>query len=214
MTRAGASLVEAARSALELLARPEVAERWGGPSALPDMSVGALAVHLGSQVRTTRSALADPALASDEVPVPLLSHYSSSAWVEAGVDDEVNVAIRRGAEEQAVDGVDALRDHVRTQLDDVVGLLDRDDLPVVVRMPWWDWSLTLDDFLVTRTMELVVHADDLAVSLGVETPPLPATVLEPVLSLLVGAAVQRHGHPAVLRALARQERAPGSIAAF
>jgi hypothetical protein len=34
-----------------------------------------------------------------------------------------------------------------------------------------DWGLTVDDSLLTRVMELIVHTDDLAVSLGVPTPP-------------------------------------------
>ena len=36
-------------------------------------------------------------------------------------------------------------------------------------MPWWDWSLSMDDFLLTRMIEMMVHSDDLAVSLGVDT---------------------------------------------
>jgi hypothetical protein len=74
--------------------------------------------------------------------------------------------------------------------------------------------LRLDDFLVTRMMEIAVHSDDLAVSTGVPTPELPAEVLEPVLALLTGLAVRRHGQPAVLRALSRAERAPDRINAL
>jgi len=81
-------------------------------------------------------------------------------------------------------------------------------------MPWWAWSLTFEDFLVTRMMEIVVHSDDLAVSLDREPPTWPAGVLEPVLSLLTGVAVMRHGQAAVVRTLSRAERAPGVIAAF
>jgi len=84
----------------------------------------------------------------------------------------------------------------------------------VVRLPWAPWELTLHDFLTTRMMELAVHADDLAVSVGVPTPEFPAAVLEPVVGLLSGLAVRRHGATAVLRALSRAERAPATIAAF
>lgn len=63
-------------------------------------------------------------------------------------------------------------------------------------------------------MELVVHADDLAVSVAVPTPPLPATTTEPVVDLLSRLAVRRHGSTALIRALARTERAPDTIAAF
>jgi hypothetical protein len=81
-------------------------------------------------------------------------------------------------------------------------------------MPGWDWALSFDDYLVTRVMEIVVHSDDLAVSVGVEPPVLPEVVLGPVLALLVGVSLQRHGQASVVRALTRRERAPDTIAAF
>jgi hypothetical protein len=59
-----------------------------------------------------------------------------------------------------------------------------------------------------------VHADDLAVSVGMATPALPAAVLDPVFELLTRLAVRRHGPTAVLRALSRAERAPDTISAF
>jgi hypothetical protein len=84
----------------------------------------------------------------------------------------------------------------------------------LVRPSWVSWTLALDDFLITRMMEIAVHSDDLALSVGVVTPALPSAVLDPVLSLLSGLAVRRHGPTAVLRALSRSERAPATIAAF
>jgi hypothetical protein len=55
-------------------------------------------------------------------------------------------------------------------------------------------------------VELVVHADDLAASVGVEpTPPQPAATAVAI-DVLVGVARVRHGDMAVLRALARRER--------
>jgi hypothetical protein len=69
-----------------------------------------------------------------------------------------------------------------------------------------DLVLTLDDYLVTRFVELVVHADDLAASLGVDPPPLPAAATGLAIATLVEVARGRHGDGAVLRALARRER--------
>jgi hypothetical protein len=48
----------------------------------------------------------------------------------------------------------------------------------------------------------------------VATPTLPPAVLDPVLDLLIRLAVRRQGPTAVLRALSRSERAPGTISAF
>lgn len=77
-----------------------------------------------------------------------------------------------------------------------------------------DWGLKVDDFLLTRVMELVVHTDDLAVSLGLPTPPMPQTATEATIQLLSSLSAWRHGPLNVIRALARQERAPTSIAAL
>ena len=74
--------------------------------------------------------------------------------------------------------------------------------------------MTLDDFLLTRLIELVVHSDDLAASVGLETPQLPADVVDPVVDLLARLAVHRHGPTAVIRTLSRAERAPATISAF
>lgn len=204
----------AAQSAVTLLAQHAVAEQWEAPSALPKMTVGALAAHLAGQVLSVRDVLVDRRLSSSEHPVALLEHYTRSAWVQAGLDDEANVTIREGADSGAAAGHRRLLESVQEALDDVARLLAEEVEPRVVRMPWWGWSLTFEDFLVTRMMEITVHSDDLAVSLGQEPPELPVSVLEPVLSLLLGVSVLRHGQTAVVRALSRAERAPGSIAAF
>ena len=59
---------------------------------------------------------------------------------------------------------------------------------------------------ITRMLEIVVHADDLAISLDIPTPEFPAEVFIPVRDLLVRLAVKRHGQSAVISALTRRER--------
>ena len=81
-------------------------------------------------------------------------------------------------------------------------------------MPWQDCALPTDDFLVVRLMEIVVHADDLACSVGIAAPAFGAEVLEPALALLAALAARRRGQDAVLRALSRHERSAGSISAL
>jgi hypothetical protein len=83
-----------------------------------------------------------------------------------------------------------------------------------VHLPTWDWTLSLDDFLLSRSVELLAHVDDLAVSIGVPTPEPPATVTDAVLALLTRLSTRRHGPTAVLRALTRAERSPATIVAF
>jgi hypothetical protein len=66
-------------------------------------------------------------------------------------------------------------------------------------------ELLLDGYLRTRCVELAVHTEDLAVSIGAGTA-VPATAVAVAVDLLVAAARDRHGDHAVLRALARRER--------
>lgn len=67
----------------------------------------------------------------------------------------------------------------------VRGLLAVGSAHEVVLIPWQGWSLRRDDFLHTRALEIVVHTDDLAVSVGVPTPEFPPEVFAPVRDLLV-----------------------------
>ena len=69
------------------------------------------------------------------------------------------------------------------------------------------WSLRRADFLLTRLLEVVVHSDDLAASIGVPTPEFPDETFAPVRDLLVRLAVRRHGRSALIGTLARRERA-------
>jgi len=211
MSRTESYLVVAA-SAAELAADPAVAKRWGEPSALPGFTVGGLAEHLAGQVFSTARAIAEPS--SNEEQISLLEHYSRAAWVRTGRDSEANVSIRDSGEGQAAEGPEAFIARLRSSLAEVVRTLPGIPADHRVRPPAGPWSLTLDDFLMTRMMELAVHSDDLAASVDLPTPALPDSVLDPVLALLFSLAVGRHGPGAMLRALSRTERAPASISAF
>ena len=72
--RGGADYLLAAESALRLIGRVEVAQRWDRPSALPQMTVGAVAAHLGTQVLTVHAALTAGEGVTQEPPVPRLEH--------------------------------------------------------------------------------------------------------------------------------------------
>jgi len=213
--RPQAEFLVAAESVRHLVGQVAVVQHWNEPSALEHLSVAGLAAHLASQVLGVHAAVTRGEAVTDEDPVPLLEHYERVPWLRGDLDDPANVTIREGAEQAAASGHDA----ISKRLDDAVADLrlafgtPSMTLPPAIRMPWWEWSLSFEDFLLTRVMEIVVHSDDLAVSVDVEPPPLPEEVLGPVLALLVGVSLRRHGQSAVVRALARSERA-GGISAF
>ena len=202
----------ATRIAGALACSPEVAARWYDESACAGMTVGGLAHHLVGQLgNTVRLVGAEP---SSEPPIPLLEHYADAAWVTAGADDKVNVDIRESSDAAAQTGPQALPPLVAELLDQLPGVLAARDSGDAVLIPWQGWSLTAHDWLVTRMMEIVVHSDDLASSVGLPTPQFPEDVLTPVLELLSKVACRRHGQAAVVRALSRPQRAPESVSAF
>lgn len=59
------------------------------------------------------------------------------------------------------------------------GLLGAGGAGDVVLIPRQGWSLRRGDFLLTRMLEIVVHADDLAASFGIPTPSWPSKVFDP-----------------------------------
>jgi len=190
--------------------------RFATPGSNPARSSastsGGLAGHLAGQIFSVEQTLAHP-VTSDAVD-GVLDHYARVPWIGTAPDDEVSVAIRSGGERSAAGGLDLLLDRARVGLTSLRVMLPTHTLLDVVQPPWTTWALHLGDFLVTRLMEIAVHSDDLAVSVGVETPQLPAEVLDPVLGLLTALAVRRHGQANVLRALSRAERAPVAINAI
>jgi hypothetical protein len=202
----------AAGQAAELLRKPEVAAAWDEPSALAEMTVGALSGHLAYQIFSVGATLAEPA--SDEPPIPLLDHYALAAWIGAPLDSEVNTGIRARGEGIAAEGVRALSDEAASALAEQRVQLAERGAEEAVYLPQTGWALRLGDFLTTRTMELAVHMDDLAVSVGRDPAELPDSAFDPVLVLLARLAARRHGQAALLRALARAERAPAAINAI
>jgi len=205
----------ASDAAIGLLESGEVTGRWGEPSACAGFTVGGLAAHLGWQVQSAGWAVESARPASDAAVTELLAHYGQAAWIAADLDSPVNAGIRDTGEKRAEAGageVLRLTREARAYLAKEFGSLAPRD---VIAMPWIEGrAMTLGDVLTTRVLELVIHSDDLAVSVGIETPLAPDSAYARVIGLLAPLAVRRHGPLAVLRALSRAERAPGSIAAL
>ncbi|HEX5997468.1 MAG TPA: maleylpyruvate isomerase N-terminal domain-containing protein [Jiangellales bacterium] len=202
----------AGESAVGLISDPMVEAAWLNESALPRLSVGGLAAHLAGQLVFVVRTLDDPVRPAEQVG--LLDHYTRVRWIGADLDAEANVRIRDGGETEAAGGARAVARRAAESIRELRERLSAEPTHRIVRPPAGPWGLALDDFLVTRMMEIVVHSDDLACSIGVATPELPSSVIEPVLTLLTALAVRRHGATALVRALSRAERAPATIAAI
>lgn len=193
------SFLSTAQVAVELLGRKDVGDRWDEPSVLDEYDVGSLAGHLARAVLTAYWYLDMP-----EPDPPTISAGEYFAAVgPADVSSPAEAQVRARGADAAKGGwarlyLDAGRavEHLATRL--------QTESPDH-RIPSMGRSILLDEYLKTRIVELVVHADDLARSIGVRTPPLPFEATHVAIEVLVDAARIRHGDRAVLHALTRRE---------
>ena len=204
--------LDAAEAAATLLAAPEVATSWSEPSALPKLSIRGLAGHLAGQIFFLPAMLAEPV--PSEPVIPIHEYYRRVPWIGSELDTPFNQAIRAGGEKDAADGPAMLAARVQACVADLRDILPTAPDRAVRRPTWGPWSISFDDFVTSRLLEVVVHSDDLAYSVGIPTPEFPAPAVEAVVDLLARIALRRHGAVNVLRALSRSERAPTSISAL
>jgi hypothetical protein len=199
--------------ALALAGRDEVRSAWERESACPGMTVGGLTHHLLGQLRNTARLLGTKA-PSDAPLIGLLEHYVRAPWVGASRQGVVDVEQLESDNTGARQRPEAVLREAGEARDVLPRLLAEPRRPDTVHIPWQGWSLSTTDFLTTRMMELVVHGDDLAASIGVETPEHDPDAVAAVLRLLTGVSLQRHGQVALVRALSRPQRSVGDISAF
>ena len=188
--------------------RADLAKRFEGPSALAEFSVRGLAGHLRRAMTVVGTYLDETAPAAPDAGGEVLSgaeYYAGILPADRDLDSDFNRAIRQRGLEAAPADPDEFAIGWADTAAGLVARLEREPDDRLVQV-YGGLVLTLDEYLVTRLVELVVHADDLAVSLGVEPPPLPSAATGLVIGTLVEVARLRHGDVAVVRALSRRER--------
>ena len=208
-------LIEVATSVLQLVGSPEVARQWERPAAIDGMSVGGLASHIVVALRVALVLLDQEKPSAARIATPLEFFGDNRRDGTSVLEDDRARAIVASAEDGATGGhaevVNALAE-VIAEVDAALGAHPSGDTIATRRLP--DAVARLDDYLLTRIAEVVLHGDDLAYSVGVTWhPPVPAA--DATIELLVDMARERIGDIEVLRALAREERAvPGAIRAL
>jgi hypothetical protein len=205
-------LIEAAASALELVSSPEVGREWANPSALDGMSVGGLASHFIMALRRTVELLEAQPPDTDRIASAFEFFGDNRRDSGSALDDErarwIVAASEDGAAEGQAEVVDELTS-VIAQVDASLAEAAPGTMIATARIP--DACARLDDFVLTRLVEVVLHGDDLAVSVGVVWHP-PRRATDEVVGVLVEMARERVGDLEVLRGLAREERAtPGAL---
>jgi hypothetical protein len=124
----------------------------------------------------------------------------------------VHDVIRDRAERAARHGWESNRDKFRGLVERLTARLDGESAERLLDLrPTEPLVLRVDDFLATRVLELVVHGDDLATGVGIAAPPLPEGAAGVAIDLMVAVARAAHGDLAVVRALARRERAGTAV---
>lgn len=190
-----------------LLASSEVAARWDEPSALPGFSVRGLAGHLVRATVTVDNYLDRPE-PTGEKPISAAAYYAN--LLDPDISSDLNVGVRKRGEELAAGGHERLIAELERLASRLEERLRREPHDRLVKVSG-DAIMRLDEYLVTRLVELTVHADDLAVSVGLDYPALPPEALDITLVTLMDTARHRHGDLAVLRALSRRERDRGDV---
>jgi uncharacterized protein (TIGR03083 family) len=194
------AFLEASQLAIDLIASDPVAERWTEPSALPGYDIAGLSGHLGRGLGTPLIYLAEPIPAEENVITP--GQYFASVDSD---DDALHASIRARGSAASAGGQGGLV----AELDRTLGTLTTrlDDEPFDRRVPVFGGHVMyLDEYLVTRLVELLVHGDDLTVSVGAGPLEWPGEAMDLVLATLVEAAAIRHGSSALITALSRRER--------
>ncbi|MFI0983334.1 maleylpyruvate isomerase N-terminal domain-containing protein [Streptomyces sp. NPDC021093] len=195
--------LEAAGSAVRLLASEQVARGWKSESVLPGMTVGGLSGHLANSVLQVEWFLAGTVAGAE--PVSPVRYYARLTGT-AVPDSALNVGVRARSEETAEAGPTTVADQARQaweRLSQRLPAEPADRRIEVLHRPGEE--MLLDGYLQTRCVELAVHTEDLALSVGSEDRA-PDAALSIAVDVLVAAARDRHGDQAVLHALARRER--------
>lgn len=202
-----------ARAAEELLARREVADRWTHDSALRGYTVGGLAGHLARAVLVVPQYLDQPATTSG-APVDAAGYFAVVLGDHDPLTSPMHEAVRARADEAASAGAADLVERVaRTRSRLEASLTDE---VVAGHVTVKDGLvMTVGDYLGTRLTELVVHVDDLAVSLDLPVPgAIPDAAFTCVAAILGRLAALRTGGIQTVRGLARAERHPDPIRAM
>ena len=179
------------------------ADRWEADSALDRMTVGDLAAHAARAVSTAVTYL-DADEPVGPVDVDAVGYFLAVDGLGDPTSD-TNAGIRRRAASEAAFGSDAVAGELRSNIAKLERLLRVVSAERTVAV-FDGLVITLDDYLVTRLVEIIVHADDLTASLGLPDAEFPERATDLVVETLVGIARRRHGDLAVVRALTRRER--------
>lgn len=206
------AFLDAGACAVELVAAPPVGANWLRPSSLDGWPVATLCGHLARGVTSVAEYLerGDPPDGDERIDA---AAYFAGVAAMMGTGPDLGAGIAERAAKAAEGGQFGVVELMERTLDRL-GEACASAPPGRAVSVFGGLAMVLDDYLVTRMIELCVHCDDLAVSIGVDPPAMPTFANELVSHTLVDVARLRFGEIEVLRALARAERSTRPISAF
>lgn len=206
------AFLDAAELAADVVGDGRVAGFWDLPSVLEGYTVGGLAGHVFQATDRLRHVLqAEPPPPS--APAPIADYYGLTRIdTPADLDHAFHRAVRDEGARTAELGHGELAAQFTALVTNLRTTLPGCDPGRLVPVVLGDGRPSrLDDYVATRVVELLVHSDDLAVSAGLPEISVPPDSADVAIEALVLVARARHGDVAVLRALARRERANAEI---
>ena len=201
VSRKFAPFLDAAAVAADLLAQPEVAQRWDLDSVLEHCPVSALSGHLLRALTTVDTYLAFRPSGAE--PVSAAEYFAR--LVTSDIDTPANQAIRARGADMAAGGPAEVARAASAAAGQLPARLAGEDPGRLLKVAG-GLVMSLQEYLKTRVVELIIHGDDLAASVGVAFGPVSPGATAMAISTLVEVARVRHGDLPVLRALARRER--------
>jgi len=167
---------------------------------LTGWSCGLLAAHIARSLLQVEWFLdaEEPCVTS----IDAVTYYAALRDTDSP-SSSLNVGVRQRSQQTADLGANELARLTTASLDALRARLPNESSDR--RLTLFGRAMLLDQYLITRTVELCVHLDDLVESTDVSIK-LPSTAIDIANETLIRVARRRHGDIAILRALTRSER--------
>jgi uncharacterized protein (TIGR03083 family) len=200
--RVVAAFVESGARAHAVLATDGVGNAWNAESILPEMTVGDVAGHLLA-VLIMFDRRYDVPTPPGVAPVDPVGGYADIRLAEPSDLDRPPFRMpREGGRRVSARGHATVIEQFGATLARLDARLRADGPERPILVGDGTVPMTLRAFTTTRIVELVVHADDLAESVGTAVPPLSHDAAAIVIDHFVMAVRRRVGAAATIRALA------------
>jgi hypothetical protein len=186
----------------EVVADPLVERAWHRASMLPRLTVGGVVGHVYAVLRTFERRCDTPAACGSVVVDPAEGYALVHRGRDADLQQPPFSTVWVGAEGVAARGHASLVAGIDAAVARLLARLPDDDGERLIGLPDASQATTLHRYTETRVVELVVHAGDLADSVGCDAGIVSPRTAALVEDFLLRAVRHRIGDGLLVRALA------------